>query len=197
MKTKIICDPPAPNKGIDPEMYAKTIEHLLWKENERRCREHALIDSTKDFHYEEYSNKGPKNDLELVSNWKHEGAWVFHVWHSQSSFHDIAEWCLERGIRIEVVDLIMSDDEWDEAEELDGGGMPSDILNLDTANAERAFNFFEDHPNVNEVWVGEDEGEWVISTQKPDPDEDFFEFFSRDNFAQWHPGHEPQPTYDH
>ena len=98
MKTKIICDPPAPNKGIDPKMYAKTIEHLLWKENERRCREHALIDSTKDFHYEEYSNKGPKNDLELVSNWKHEGAWVFHVWHSQSSFHDIAEWCLERGI---------------------------------------------------------------------------------------------------
>lgn len=178
-------------------MYAKTIEHLLWKENEQRCREHALIDSTTDFHYEEYSNKEPKNDLELVSNWKHEGAWVFHVWHSQSSFHDIAEWCLERGIRIEVVDLIMSEDEWDEAEGLDGKGLPSDILNLDTANAERAFNFFEDHPNVNEVWVGEDEGEWVISTHKPDPDEDFFEFFSRDNFTKWHPGHEPQPTYDH
>ena len=142
MKTKIICDPPAPNRGIDPEMYAKTIEYLLWKENALRCRDHALVDSTTDFHYEEYSNKEPKTDLELVAKWKHEGAWVFNVWHSKRAFHDLAEWCLKRDIRIEVVDLIMSEDEWEEA----------DI----------GFNGEELCPDA--------------------PD---------------HPGHEPQPTYDH
>ena len=55
-----------------------------------------------------------------------------------------------------------------------------DAKDLETVNAQRAFDFFSSHPGLDEVWVGEEDDHWVIDINEPD--EDFFDHFVRGDF---------------